>query len=107
MAEKDQTNRWRCTVVGCNPKLLSDEAQIAHHKETGHRTAKWPIRSAEGKKKAAHRNKTGYYDRFNVGEKSYAARGLGNFGDTYRDEHTGYGSIALDEMSDNDWGVSD
>lgn len=76
MAEKDQTNRWRCCVTGCNPKLIGKDAAEAHVAESGHRIAKWPIRSAEGKRKAAIRNKTGYYRQYNVGEKSPAARGL-------------------------------
>lgn len=76
MSERDQRNRWRCTVTGCNPVLLSQEAQDKHHETTGHRTAKWPIRSKAGKKKARARNRTGYYDKYNVGEKSSIARGL-------------------------------
>lgn len=73
MSERDQHNRWRCTVVGCNPVMKSLEAMEAHRAETGHRTAKWPIRSAAGKAKAQQRNKTGYYDKYNVGAK---ARGI-------------------------------
>lgn len=76
MSERDQTNRWRCTVAGCNPVMKSLEAMEAHQAEAGHRTAKWPIRSPEGKAKARRRNKTGYYDKYNVGAKSAEARGL-------------------------------
>lgn len=70
MSERDQHNRWRCTVVGCNPVMKSLEAVETHQAETGHRTAKWPIRSAAGKARARQRNKTGYYDKYNVGAKS-------------------------------------
>lgn len=76
MAERDQHNRRRCLTPGCNPVLLGDEAAAAHAASTGHRTAKWPIRSAEGKRRAAVRNRTGYYDRYNTGAKSPEARGL-------------------------------
>lgn len=73
MSERAQPNRWRCLTAGCNPRL--NEATAAAHKtETGHRVAKWPVRSAEGKRRARIRNRTGYYDKYNVGEKSYAAR---------------------------------
>lgn len=69
-------DRWRCLQTGCNP-LLKNEKQGATHKEkTGHRVAKWPVRSAKGISKADKRNKSGYYDKYNVGEKSAAARGL-------------------------------
>lgn len=81
MSERDQTNRWRCTVVGCNPVMKSLEEMESHQAETGHRTAKWPIRSAEGKRRARTRNQTGYYDKYNVGAKApevrFDARGDG------------------------------
>lgn len=76
MAERDQHNRWRCTVAGCNPVMKSEQACDAHIAETGHRTAKWPIRSKAGKRKAQRRNQTGYYDKYNVGAKSLVARGI-------------------------------
>jgi hypothetical protein len=75
MAEKDQTNRWRCTVAGCNPVLVGEASANAHRDDKGHRIAKWPIRSKAGKKKSAVRNRTGYYDKYNVGAKSYEERG--------------------------------
>jgi hypothetical protein len=75
MAERDQHDRWRCTVVGCNPVLLSLEEVEWHKVETGgHRTAKWPIRSAEGKRRKKLRDRSGYYDKYNVGDKSREAR---------------------------------
>lgn len=74
MSERNQTNRWRCTVVGCNPKLIGEAKAEAHKDETGHRIAKWPIRSAEGKRRAKVRNRTGYYNKYNVGEKAYSER---------------------------------
>lgn len=67
--------RWRCLVPGCNPVLDAASAQ-AHKEKTGHRVAAWPVRSAEGKRRAQIRNKTGYYDKYNVGSKSRSARGL-------------------------------
>lgn len=65
MAERDQTGRRRCVVVGCNPVLLDEDAAAAHREETGHRTAAWPVRSEAGKAKAEERNKTGYYRKYN------------------------------------------
>ncbi|RBO73506.1 hypothetical protein [Microbacterium sp. H6] len=76
MGERNQHNRWRCTVVGCNPKIIG-QAAADEHAATGHRVAKWPIRSPLGKAKARERNRTGYYDQYNVGEKSAEARGIG------------------------------
>lgn len=67
--------RWRCLQTGCNPVL--DETSAAQHREkSGHRVAKWPVRSAAGKAKARARNRNGYYDRYNVGAKAPAARGI-------------------------------
>lgn len=65
----DMNQRWRCLTVGCNPRLNGHTA-IKHKEDTGHRTAKWPVRSAAGKAKQRIRNKTGYYDKYNVGYKS-------------------------------------
>lgn len=73
---KDQAGRWRCLQVGCNPTLNAPTA-AAHRDTTGHRVAAWPIRSAEGQRRAAVRNRTGYYDRYNRGPKSAEARGIG------------------------------
>lgn len=70
MSERDQTSRWRCCVTGCNPVLIGATDANRHREVTGHRIAKWPIRSATGKAKAALRNKTGYYDKYNVGDKA-------------------------------------
>lgn len=68
------SDHWRCLTVGCNPKIFG-EAEAQHHKaQTGHRVAKWPVRSAEGKRRARFRSRTGYYDKYNVGPKSYAVR---------------------------------
>jgi hypothetical protein len=79
MAERDQRDRWRCTVVGCNPKLIGQSA-ADEHAATGHRIAKWPIRSPQGKAKARERNRSGYYDQYNVGPKSAEVRGIGRGG---------------------------
>jgi hypothetical protein len=76
MAERKQPNRRRCLVAGCNPVLHGQDQADAHTTATGHRTSKWPIRSAEGRRRANVRNQTGYYDRYNVGPKSAAARGI-------------------------------
>lgn len=65
--------RWRCLAVGCNP-VLNAETAAAHRNDTGHRVALWPVRSAEGRRRAKVRNRTGYYDKYNVGEKSYSSR---------------------------------
>lgn len=73
-SEKANANRYRCLVVGCNPKMFSVKAADYHTQETEHRTAKWPVRSAAGKKEARERNQNGYYDKYNVGDKSYFAR---------------------------------
>lgn len=73
MAEREQPKRWRCLSVGCNPVLNEFTADI-HNIETDHRVAKWPVRSAKGKAKARARNRSGYYDKYNVGAKSYEAR---------------------------------
>lgn len=74
MTEKAQPDRWRCLAVGCNPKLIGQPAAASHKAETGHRVAKWPVRSAEGRRRARARNRSGYYDRYNVGAKSYPSR---------------------------------
>lgn len=76
MGERNQPNRRRCLTTGCNPVMHGDAAAAAHTAETGHRTAKCPQRSAAGKAKARERNRTGYYDKYNVGEKSAEARGI-------------------------------
>jgi len=73
MGERKQLNRWRCLTTGCNP-VLDETLAEEHKKSTGHRVAKWPVRSAKGQKKAAKRNRSGYYDKYNVGEKSYVSR---------------------------------
>lgn len=69
------SDRQRCLTVGCNPVLADLDAAKAHRDETGHRTAAWPVRSKEGKRRARQRNKNGYYDKYNVGAKSAAVRG--------------------------------
>lgn len=72
--DRTQPDRWRCTTTGCNPVLFGEDAATAHREESGHRTAKWPVRSAEGKRRARARNRTGYYDRYNVGAKGPRVR---------------------------------
>ena len=47
--------RWRCLQVGCNPKLRAHNAH-QHAEATGHRVAKWPVRSEAGKAKQRARN---------------------------------------------------
>lgn len=76
MAERKQPNRRRCLTAGCNPVMHGQEAADAHKAATGHRTAKWPVRSAEGRRRANIRNRTGYYDAYNTGAKSPEARGI-------------------------------
>lgn len=62
--------RQRCTVTGCNPYLANTADAVTHTETTKHRTAAWPVRSAVGIAKAEMRNKSGYYDKYNVGYKS-------------------------------------
>jgi len=64
--------RWRCLTVGCNPKLRGHNAQ-QHAEQTGHRVAKWPVRSAAGKQKQRERNAA------NPGPYSYRYRNDGSF----------------------------
>lgn len=73
MSERAQPNRWRCLQAGCNP-VLDAASATAHRTATGHRVARWPVRSPEGQRKARQRNRSGYYDRYNVGAKSRASR---------------------------------
>lgn len=73
MSKKNE-NRWRCLVTGCNPRLFGEPAAQEHKQSYGHRVAKWPVRSAEGKRRARLRNKTGYYDKYNTGAKHATAR---------------------------------
>jgi len=69
------SERMRCLTAGCNPVITEDTAQ-AHKEATGHRVAKWPVRSADGIKKAKDRNRNGYYSKYNTGDKSPKERGL-------------------------------
>lgn len=87
MPERDQRNRWRCTVVGCNPVMRDTKTREDHVSETGHRVAKWPIRSAAGKRKARNHNRSGYYDKYNIGAKSPEVR----FGDRGDDDGHAFG----------------
>lgn len=67
----------RCLTVGCNPVLYGQDQADEHvTANPGHRTADWPVRSTEGRRRAKARNRTGYYDRYNTGAKSAEARGL-------------------------------
>lgn len=70
----DNHERYRCLTTGCNPVLYGESQAEEHATATGHRTAKWPVRSAAGKRKARARNRNGYYDKYNTGAKSYTAR---------------------------------
>ena len=70
----NNADRYRCLATGCNPVLRGEEQAAAHRDSTGHRTAKWPVRSADGRRKERERQKNGYYDKYNVGAKSYGAR---------------------------------
>ena len=75
--------RRRCLTTGCNPALKNEAEATVHREQAGHRTSAWPVRGAEGKRRAKARNRNGYYDKYNVGEKSYAARGLGGNDDEF------------------------
>lgn len=88
MSEREQPNRWRCLVTGCNPKLYGEGAAEVHREAEGHRVAKWPVRSAEGQRRARARNRGGYYDKYNVGAKSaYVRLGRGSSSDWGDDSH--------------------
>lgn len=92
MAERKQPNRRRCLEAGCNPVMFGQDAADEHQAATGHRTAKWPVRSPEGRRKANERNRTGYYDKYNVGAKSPEARGISNGRIDWRYEQPADGS---------------
>lgn len=66
--------RWRCLQSGCNPPLTKLGAE-KHKLESGHRVAPWPVRSVEGTRRAKARNRNGYYDKYNVGDKASRPRG--------------------------------
>lgn len=66
----DNSKRYRCLVSGCNPLLIDKDAADKHKGSTGHRVAKWPVRSTEGEKKAKERNKNGYYKKYNKNSRS-------------------------------------
>ena len=72
-AEKANANRWRCMVTGCNPILEQDTAE-EHNSTTGHKVAKWPVRSKAGHEAAKVRNQSGYYIKYNNGDKTLQAR---------------------------------
>lgn len=74
--DRVQSNRFRCCTVDCNPELFGEDSAKKHSEKTGHRYAKWPVRSEEGKKKANKRNRNGYYDKYNVGFKHALVRGI-------------------------------
>ncbi|MEX5259215.1 hypothetical protein [Kocuria sp. CPCC 205263] len=60
------TTRQRCTVTGCNPLLVDLDEAAAHRDTTGHRTAAWPTRPAEGKRLERQRNRTGYHRKYQL-----------------------------------------
>jgi hypothetical protein len=78
---KSNAGRWRCLTTGCNPVLNAASAS-AHSADTGHRVAAWPVRFPEGERRARVRNRTGYYDQYNVGAKDRLVR----FGAADRDD---------------------
>lgn len=86
-ALKAHAQRYRCTVAGCNPELYGERAAESHRALSGHRTAKWPVRSAEGQRRARQRNRSGYYNKYNTGEKARHPR-RGSLGD-WGDDHPG------------------
>lgn len=66
--EKNKT-RHRCLVAGCNPYLENAEKATEHKNKTGHRTAKWPVRSEEGKRLAKERINGNYYKKYRGAKK--------------------------------------
>lgn len=104
------TNRWRCLTVGCNPKLYGQPAAHEHRDVTGHRVAKWPVRSEEGKRRARIRNKTGYYDKYNTGHKDPRIRlGRPSLDDQIGGLRFRPSAVALSaaDMADNGYGDED
>lgn len=57
------SDRWRCLTVGCNPTLKSQRIAEQHRDQTGHRIARWPVRSAEGQQKQRERNQRVWEER--------------------------------------------
>lgn len=62
-----KNQRQRCLTVGCNPHLNDQGVARTHAEETGHRTAAWPKRSAEGRRRQRERGRNGYYDQYSGG----------------------------------------
>lgn len=60
----DNSKRYRCLTVGCNPQLFSEKTAQDHALAKGHKIAKWPVRSAAAQAKAKERNRNGYYDKY-------------------------------------------
>lgn len=71
-----ETTRQRCTVTGCNPLLADLDEAAAHRDQTGHRTAAWPVRSAEGKRRERRRNRTGYHRKYQLAREERELDGL-------------------------------
>lgn len=62
MARK-KPERWRCLTVGCNPVLKHQKVAEQHRDQTGHRIARWPVRSADGHRKQRERNQRVWEER--------------------------------------------
>jgi len=76
--------RWRCLKVGCNP-VLNETTAAEHSTASGHRVARWPVRSAEGQRRAQERNQSGYYDKYNRGYRGASGRGCVRFTEQHAD----------------------
>jgi hypothetical protein len=94
-------NRFRCLVTGCNPVLFGQTAATEHFQKLGHRTAKWPVRSAEGERRAQARNKSGYYDKYNVGPKARSVR----LGGSPTRETPPSAPVPYEEWCGDDWDI--
>lgn len=103
---KNNDNRFRCLATGCNPVLFGQAAATEHSQKLGHRTAKWPVRSAEGERRARARNKSGYYDKYNVGPKARAVRFGGTAStETLAEPTPTSGWATFTEDRDDAWGI--
>lgn len=60
----DNSQRYRCLTVGCNPQLFNEKTAQDHALAQGHKVAKWPVRSAAAQAKAKERNRNGYYKKY-------------------------------------------
>lgn len=81
--------------------MLDEMSAKVHQFDTGHRVAKWPVRSEAGQRAAEKRSRSGYYDKYNVGDKApevRLAKALRRYADNLEDpegwdEHKDYAGV--------------